>query len=136
MISDLKKLCDLWSISFNLPFIIIIVDGVNGNCDVVKIVILTKLNTIAPEKHFAFRGLAISLRRTGRASADVVTGRDGLSLPLSQNRSLRGLIVYAFLQEFPCFFTLICYLSTMFESLYLLLPNRISVEEIFVGYGS
>jgi len=44
-----------------------------------------RLRHIASEKHFAFHGLAISLRRTGRASADVVTGRDGLSLPHEKN---------------------------------------------------
>ncbi|MBM7600299.1 hypothetical protein JOC34_002690 [Virgibacillus halotolerans] len=35
----------------------------------------------ASEIHFAFRGLALSLRRTGSASADVAIGRGVLSLP-------------------------------------------------------
>ncbi|MBP1970520.1 hypothetical protein J2Z83_002641 [Virgibacillus natechei] len=35
----------------------------------------------AAEKHYAFRGLELSLRRTGRASAGVATGRRELNLP-------------------------------------------------------
>src|SRR5690625_485752 len=66
--------------------------NINKNCSCEKLNCVTKnkRETIAPKKHSAFRGLAISLRRTGRASADVATGRGVLSLPHSQRTLLAG----------------------------------------------